>query len=66
MYPEDIPDIIDKQYKQNSLDNSYDALKKVWPSLEGGKKNSVKPGSNIKADKTHEDWYLACEAYLTL
>ena len=31
--------------------------------MSGGKKRGVKPGSNIKAHKTHENLYLACEAY---
>ena len=51
---------------QISLDNSYDALKKVRPDLEGGTKRGFKTGSNVKSDKTHEDWYLACETYLKL
>ena len=31
--------------------------------MAGQKKCGVKQGSNIKAYKTNEDWYLACEAY---
>ena len=66
MYPKDVPDLVSCQSNRNSLDNSYVVLKKFRPSLAGGNKRCVKPGSNIKADKTHEDWYLACEAYRKL
>ena len=66
MYPKDVPDLVSCQSNRNSLDNSYVVLKKFRPSLAGGNKRCVKPGSNIKADKTHEDWYLACEAYQKL
>ena len=48
------------------LDNSSDAIKKVRPALAGGKNRGVKSGSNFKADKTHKDWSLACEAYRKL
>ena len=34
--------------------------------MAGGKKRGVKPVSNIKYDKTHEDLYLVCEYYQTL
>ena len=63
MYPKDIPDLFAENYKRTSPDNIYIALKKFWPALVGGKKRAIKPGSKIKAENTHEDWYLACEAY---
>ena len=63
MYPKYDLDLASEEYNQNSIGNSYDALKKVWPALAGEKKRGVKPGSNIKTDKTHEDWYLACGDY---
>ena len=66
MYPKDVPDNFYDQSNYTSIDNSSDALKKVWSALEGGKKCGVKPVSNIKADKTHEDWNLSCEAYLKM
>ena len=66
MYPKDVPYLVSEQSNQTSLDNSYDALKKVRPALTGGKKRSVKTGSNVKANNTHEDWYLACQAYQKL
>ena len=66
MYPKDAPDIFSWQYNWNSLGNSYNALNKVWPAFSGGKKRSVKSGSNIKYNKTHGDWYLSCEDYWTL
>ena len=59
MYPKSVPDLFSEKYR-------YDDIKNVWPALESGKKFGVKPGSNIKADKTHEDWYLVCEAYQKL
>ena len=62
MYPKDVPDLVADQYNRASVDNIYDYIKKVWPALAGSKKRGVKLGSNVKADKTHEDWYLACEA----
>ena len=65
MHPKYIPDLVADQSKQNYLDNNFDALKKVWPSLAGGKERGVKPGSKIKSDKTHEDWYLSYGAYKT-
>ena len=55
MYPKYVPDLVSDHSNQIFLYNSSDALKKVWPNLAGGKKCGVKPGSNIKADKTHED-----------
>ena len=64
--PKDVPVLVAKQSNLTSLDNSYDALKKVRPSFAGCKKCGVKPGSIIKSDKTHEDMYLACEAYWKL
>ena len=66
IYPKDVPDIVADQSNQTSLDNSYDALNKFWPALSGGKKRGVKTGPNIKADKIHEDLYLACEDYQKL
>ena len=57
MYPKDVLDIVADQYNQTSTDNSSDSLKKVGPALVGGKKPCLKPGSNIKADNTHEDWF---------
>ena len=66
MYPKDVPDIVDEKYNQTFFDNSYDDINKFCPALSGDKKRGLKPGSNIKADKTHEYWYLACEAYQTL
>ena len=66
MYPKDVSNIFAEQANWNSLDNSYDAIKKIHPALAGGKKRGVKPGSNIKYYKTNEDWYLACEDYQKL
>ena len=66
MYPKGVPVIVAEKSNQTSVGNSYDGIKNVWPSLEGGKKRGVKLGSNTKADKIHEDWYLACEAYRKL
>ena len=66
MYPKNVPDIVADQSNQTSIDNSYDALNKFWPALLGGKKRGVKTGPNIKADKIHEDLYLACEDYQKL
>ena len=54
------------KYDLTSLDNSSNTIKKVRTAMEGWKKCGVKPGSNIKADKTHKYWYLACEAYQKL
>ena len=59
MYPKSVPDLFSEKYR-------YDDIKNVWPALASGKKFGVKPGSNIRADKTHEDWYLVCEAYQKL
>ena len=53
MYPEDFPNFVADKSNQAYIDNSSDALKKVRPALVGGKNCCVKPGSNIKADKTH-------------
>ena len=64
--PKCVPDLVAEKSNRASFDNSYDSLKKVRPVLAGGKKRGVKPGSNIKTNKTHEDWYLACEAYRKL
>ena len=64
--PKCVPDLVAEKSNRASFDNSYDSLKKVRPVLAGGKKRGVKPGSNIKTNKTHEDWYLACEAYRAL
>ena len=66
MYPKDVHVLFADHSNQTYLDNSYDDLKKVWPALIGGKKRGVKPGSNIRDDKTHEDWHLACKAYQKL
>ena len=55
MYPKDVPDLVSEQPNLTYLDNSYDSLKKVWSALTGVKKRGVKPGSNTKSDKTHED-----------
>ena len=66
MYPKDVPDLVADQSNQTSLDNSFDALKNIRPALAGEKKRRVKPGSDIKSDKTHEEWYLGCEAYQKL
>ena len=54
MYPKDVPDLVANQSNQTSPDNSSDALKNVWPDLEGEEKFGVKQGSNIKPDKTHK------------
>ena len=64
--PKCVPDLVAEKSNRASFDNSYDSLKKVRPVLAGGKKRGVKTGSCIKSDKTHEDWYLACETYLKL
>ena len=61
MYPNDVPDLVAEQSNRTSIDNSYDALKKVRIALVGGKKRVVKQGSNIKSDNTDEDWYLDYE-----
>ena len=66
MYPKDFPDLVYEQYNRTYPDNSCDALKKFRPALAGGKKYGVKPGLNIKADKTHEIWYSDFEAYQKL
>ena len=66
MYPKDVPYLVSDQSNQKSLDNSYDYLKNFWLALSGGKKRVVKPGPNIKSDKTNKNWYLSCEAYQTL
>ena len=66
MYPKDFPNLVADQSNRTYLDNSSDTLKKIWSSLAGGKKRDVKPGSNIKAYNTNEDWYLACKAYQKL
>ena len=66
MYPKDVPDLVTEKSNQTYPDNSSGDLNKVQPGLEGGNKRGVKPGLNIKADKTQEDWYLACEAYQTM
>ena len=66
MYPNNVPDLVDDQSNLTSIDNSYDAVKKVEPAFFGQKKRGVKPVSNIKADKSHENWYLACEDYQKL
>ena len=50
MYLKNFPDIVAYQSNQTSLDNSYDALNKVHPALEDGKKRVVKIGSNSKAN----------------
>ena len=63
MHPKYVPDPVAEKFNRTSLDNSSGALNKVWPDLAYGKKPGVKPGSNIKADKTHKYWHLACEAY---
>ena len=68
MYPKNVPAAVAEQFNRTSLEfhpnnvpgassrkkNIYDALKKGQPSLAGGKKSGVKPGSNIKTDKIHE------------
>ena len=66
IYPKDVPAIVSDKSNRKSLDNSYDALNKVCSDLTGGKKRGVKPGSNIKSDKTQEDWYLPCKSYRKL
>jgi len=80
MDPKNVPVAVAEQSNRTSLavqpknvpaaasrkKNVSDALKKGRPVLASGKKRGVKPGSIIKTGKTHEDWYLACEAYRTL
>ena len=55
MYLEYVPDLVAEKYNITSFYNSYYALKKVQPSLTGGKKRGGKPGSNIKYYNTQED-----------
>ena len=66
LYPKDVPYSIADLSNLTSIDNIYDALNKVCSDLTGGKKRGVKPGSNIKSDKTQEDWYLPCKSYRKL
>ena len=63
MYPKDVPNIVSDKSNLNSLDNSSDTIKRVCTALAGGNKRGVKPISNIKSDKTHKYWHLACEDY---
>ena len=80
MYPNNLPAADAEKSKRNYIEfqkknvpdvesrmkNISDAIKKIRTALSGGKKCGVKPGSNIKTDKTHEYWYLYCKAYQKL
>ena len=66
MYNKYVPNMFADKSNQISLNNSYDGFKKDRPALAGGKKRGVKTVLNVKANKTHEDWYFACEDYQAL